>query len=523
MLLKPNKIRELPKAMKIHKNHITIILIVSSIVLLLTLQGLWLRNSYERAYYDLRGETTRLFRSAVYAVRDSAMFQNIESFPPDSMDRLQPTFIFTERVDSLSVSAAREAEQTKSQLQVYLSPKTNPDSAKVILQSLANQYRDGRLGGRSRFVIRMNRDSLNRDSINAQFSRNLETAGRLVPFKVKKSKILPSLTRNGRPQHGFDRMITSELNKSLDTIPVLGSKLQSEWVRVDPITHYSAVLTGVRGMLIKEITPQIFFSCVLTLLTLISFLFMWRSIRSQQRLMALKNDLISNITHELKTPIATVSVALEALKNFKGIDNPKLTGEYLDIAQSELARLTILTDKVLNTSLFDEKGVKVDLERIDLEKIIRDILNSMKLVFEKQKAAVAFEPGGSDFSMRASTVHITNVIYNLLDNALKYSPTNPAIRISLNDLGEKLSLTIADNGLGIPSEFHKKIFEKFFRMPTGDVHNIKGYGLGLSYVEGVVKAHHGAIEVVSEPGNGSSFTITLPNSYGESENPLCGG
>jgi signal transduction histidine kinase len=296
----------------------------------------------------------------------------------------------------------------------------------------------------------------------------------------------------------------------LDTIPVLGPKLQSEWVRVDPITHYSAVLNGVQGMLIKEITPQIFFSCVLTLLTLLSFLFMWRSIRSQQKLMALKNDFISNVTHELKTPIATVSVALEALKNFKGIDNPKLTGEYLDIAQNELARLTILTDKVLNTSLFDEKGVKVDLERIDLEKVIRDILSSMKLVFEKQKAAVDFEPGGSDFSLRASAVHITNVIYNLLDNALKYSPTNPAIRISLNDLGEKLSLTVTDNGLGIPSEFHKKIFEKFFRMPTGDVHNIKGYGLGLSYVEGVVKAHHGAIEVVSEPGNGSSFTITLP-------------
>jgi two-component system phosphate regulon sensor histidine kinase PhoR len=499
--------------MKINKNHITLILMISSIVLLFTLQVLWLRNSYERAFYDLRGKTTGLFRTAVYAVRDSTMFQNIESFPSDSMDRVQPSFIFTERVDSLSLGAAvKEAERSKlsSQIQVYLSPRTKPDSAKVILQNLATQYREGKLRGRSRFIIRVNRDSLNRDSINSYFKRNLATAGRLLPFEIKKSKFTAPFSWDGRPQHGFDRMVTSDLNKGLDTIPVMGRKLQTEWIRVDPVTHYSAVLDGVQGMLIKEIAPQIFFSCVLTLLTLLSFLFMWRSIRSQQRLMALKNDFISNVTHELKTPIATVSVALEALKNFKGIDNPRLTGEYLDIAQNELARLTMLTDKVLNTSLFDEKGVKVDLERIDLEKIIRDILNSMKLVFEKQKAAVAFEPGGSDFSLRASTVHITNVIYNLLDNALKYSPTNPAIRISLKDLGEKLSLTVSDNGLGIPSEFHKKIFEKFFRMPTGDVHNIKGYGLGLSYVEGVVKAHHGAIEVVSEPGNGSSFTITLP-------------
>src|SRR5436190_15358868 len=240
--------------MKIHKNRITLILMITSIALLLTLQVLWLRNSYERAYYDLRAETTGLFRSAVYAVRDSAMFQNIESVPPDSTDRLQTSFIFTERVDSISLSGAvKESERTKlsSQLQVYLSPRTKPDSAKVILQNLATQYREGKLRGKSRFIIRMNRDSLNRDSIQGYFGRSLASAGRSVPFEVKKSKFLPPFSWNDRPQHGFDRMITSELNKSLDSLPVLGRKLQSEWIRVDPVTHYSAVLDGVQGMLIK--------------------------------------------------------------------------------------------------------------------------------------------------------------------------------------------------------------------------------------------------------------------------------
>ena len=183
---------------------------------------------------------------------------------------------------------------------------------------------------------------------------------------------------------------------------------------------------------------------------------------------------------------------------------------HVHIAQHELGRLTLLTDKVLNTSLFDETGVIIDRESIDLEKIISDIMNSMKLVFEKQKAMVEFEKVGSNFSMKASAVHITNVIYNLLDNALKYSPSNPTILIKLSDLGEKISLTVSDHGLGIPKEFHKKIFEKFFRMPTGDVHNIKGYGLGLSYVEGVVKAHGGSIEVMSEVGKGSTFIIQFP-------------
>jgi two-component system, OmpR family, phosphate regulon sensor histidine kinase PhoR len=237
---------------------------------------------------------------------------------------------------------------------------------------------------------------------------------------------------------------------------------------------------------------------------------MYKSIRSQQRLMELKNDFISNITHELKTPLTTVGVALEALKNFKGLDNPTLTNEYLDIAQNELNRLTILTDKILKTSSFENSGVAYNAEPVELDKIIDQVLGSLKLVFERQQAKISFSKEGTDFKLLGSSVHLTSVVYNLLDNALKYRKEIPEIEIKLTATTDALTLIIKDHGIGISAEFKKKVFEKFFRVPTGDVHTIKGYGLGLSYVDSVVKSHKGSIHVDSVVGKGSEFIIRLP-------------
>ena len=147
---------------------------------------------------------------------------------------------------------------------------------------------------------------------------------------------------------------------------------------------------------------------------------------------------------------------------------------------------------------------------MDVNLLVSQVLNSMKLVFEKQKAIVSYSCKGNDFNLLGGAAHLTSVVYNLLDNALKYSPANPAITISLSENKEEIELRIKDNGIGIAPEYKKKVFEKFFRVPTGDVHNIKGYGLGLSYVDSVVKSHNGTITVESEPGKGSEFIIRLP-------------
>lgn len=262
--------------------------------------------------------------------------------------------------------------------------------------------------------------------------------------------------------------------------------------------------------LLRKIMWPIIFSIFMILLTGFSFVFLYRNLRNQQRLTELKNDFINNITHELKTPIATVSVAIEALKNFNAIHNPERTKEYLDISGLELKRLSILVDKVLKQSMFEKKDMELEKEPLDMKQLVEETLRSMQLQFDRVGTKVNFEFSGEKFSIMADRLHITSVVYNLLDNALKYSAENPAITVSLGDKGKNLTFSVADNGIGIPASYTNKVFDKFFRVPHGNVHNIKGYGLGLSYVAQVIKGHVGTIKVESTEGKGSTFTISLP-------------
>jgi two-component system phosphate regulon sensor histidine kinase PhoR len=488
------------------KNTLTLALIVSSIVLLLALQVFWLISSYEKAYFDLRRETNIVFRSTVMALRDSLFIKNFEKVPSDSSVRV---FNFIPKSDSgIHEKSTAHLQSSSSQIQIYISSDRKGDSVQTLLRPLSTRLREGQLNG-SNFILRIGVDSLSEDSIRNNYRLALQRSDVDVPFKIKHNSFRPTPTQVSKGNRELFRSPQEETEKEIRS-PILSDSMQTEWVRVDPVHRYASVLSNFRFLILKEITPQILFSFFLTSLTLLAFIVLYKSIRSQQRLMELKNDFISNITHELKTPMTTVGVALEALKSFKGLDNPALTEEYLEIAQNELNRLNILTDKILKTSSFENKGVEYNAEPVELDKLVEQVLGSMKLVFEKQHAKVSFAKEGTEFHLMGSPVHLTSVVYNLLDNALKYSREIPEIEVRLLATTHKLMLTLKDHGIGISPEHKKKVFEKFFRVPTGDVHNIKGYGLGLSYVESVVKSHKGTIEVVSEQGTGSSFVITLP-------------
>lgn len=231
--------------------------------------------------------------------------------------------------------------------------------------------------------------------------------------------------------------------------------------------------------------------------------------------MQIKNDFISNVSHELKTPVATVSVAIEALKSFQAINNPTKTAEYLDIAQNELRRLTLMTDKILKTAVFENQEILFQKEKVNLTAIIENVLTSLKLVIEKQGAAVNFNTDSEPLYVLGDPAHLTNMIYNLIDNALKYSPSESSVTISLTKKEDEIEFVVQDNGIGISSEHHKKIFERFFRVSSGDVHNTKGYGLGLSYVANVIEKHGGRIKLDSALNRGSQFFIYLPLTHGQ--------
>ncbi len=273
---------------------------------------------------------------------------------------------------------------------------------------------------------------------------------------------------------------------------------------------YSAVFSNVPVHLLQKMQPQIIGSALLLFIVLFAFIALYNNLVEQRKLAIIKNEFISNITHELKTPIATVTVAIEALQRFNAIDDPARTKEYLNISSAELQRLSLLVDKVLKLSMFENKAIELNKEWIDVEQLVKDVISSMKLLFEKQKAHIVLQTDGNSFIINADKLHITSVIYNLLDNALKYSTNNPEITVVIQHHKEYIDLIVSDKGIGISNAYKEKIFEKFFRVPTGDKHNIKGYGLGLSYVSHIAKTHHGLIEVETALGKGSTFTVKLP-------------
>lgn len=274
---------------------------------------------------------------------------------------------------------------------------------------------------------------------------------------------------------------------------------------------YKLHLKDGNTYILKRLALPLLVSFLLVGLTIFSFVLLLRNLIQQRKLTRIKNEFISNITHELKTPIATVSVAIEAMKNFNALQDPERTREYLDISANELQRLSLLVDKVLKLSMFEKQEVDIRPERFDLKILVEEVVHSMRLQLEKYGAAVQISSTG-DATIKADKLHITSVIFNLLDNALKYSKAHPSIHIHIENNENETILQVTDNGIGIPAEYKNKVFEKFFRVPMGDTHNVKGYGLGLSYVAHVIHQHQGSIQVESQPGIGTQFIIKIPRS-----------
>jgi two-component system, OmpR family, phosphate regulon sensor histidine kinase PhoR len=482
------------------KNATTIGLMLSSIALLLVLQAFWLKSAYRDASDDFRTQTNTLFRATVLAMHDSLIQRNLIPASNDTlMKQMKPRRLRFAEADAVfsglppqdSVINYVNITDRSARIEVIMSREPKSDSIQKILRPIISKLQSNKEP--RNFILKLGSDTLNVDSIQFFYAQALADANIRAKFRVIAIHDDPEM---------LGRKILVDKNSVV-----------SETVRLNPLSRYAVVFPDINALLLREITPQILFSVFLTLLTIGSFYVMFRNIRAQQKLMEIKNDFISNITHELKTPVATVSVALEALKNFKALNDPQKTAEYLDIAQSELNRLTLMTDKILKTAVFEDKGVELKVESFDLDSLTQQVLSSMKLVFEKRKTHVTYTKSGNDFTLEAGQTHITNVLYNLIDNALKYSAEEASIEISLHENESHLILSVKDNGIGIEPQFQKKIFEKFFRVPSGDVHNTKGYGLGLSYVASVVKIHGGDIVVESVVGQGSKFIISLPKRH----------
>lgn len=263
------------------------------------------------------------------------------------------------------------------------------------------------------------------------------------------------------------------------------------------------------NFLINKIWSSLGSSGFLVLVILFCFGYSIRTIVHQKKISEMKNDFINNMTHELKTPISTVSLAVEAL-NDKDIENSSLKTKYLRVISEENKRLGEQVEKVLQIAAIDRKDYNLKEEMLLMNEVVRDAAEHISVQIEQRGGRINLVENARIDQVKGDRTHLTNIVLNLLDNANKYSPDAPNITLRTESSDDSFSLTVHDKGIGMNREQQKQIFQKFYRVPTGDRHDVKGFGLGLAYVQNMVEAHGGKIDVDSELGKGSKFSITLP-------------
>ena len=251
---------------------------------------------------------------------------------------------------------------------------------------------------------------------------------------------------------------------------------------------------------------SIFMILLITLLFIISL----RTIYSQRKLDEMKTDFINNMTHEIKTPIATISLACEMLEDESVTSDSATRLNFINIISDENRRMRILIETLLQSAKMSRKNFSLNPKEIDLNSLVLSSIQNFKLTLQNRHGTIETHLGDINGTLFADDLHISNMLHNLIDNAIKYSDHEPHITITTRTEPGHAICEIADNGIGIAKEDQKHIFEKFYRVSTGDVHNVKGFGIGLNYVAQVVALHKGSISVSSEPGQGSTFTISLP-------------
>ena len=544
----------MPK-IKVSKLQIARLLMVAAIVLIAGFQVYWLHKLYAEEASGFKKTTDVVFRETMYKVqaqrlkRDSFFYKYIpeqNSFMGDvaelvnaKIPRLSISTSNSEQDNELTFSTNVDSSEEEINLQnenlddkpsaIEITNGTDSSHYKKVKSTNINitqLIQDGIKFGFNEAGKELRRTKIdfhvppdvehNRTRKPHPFSKDLAAKDVLIRSRVLNDTIsieqIDSVYKKALTLNGISAVFHIKKDSLFKPENFAGNDYATSKVPVGFLSKnaYQASFDAPTLFLLGNIMPQMGLSVLLVAFIAITFLFLYRNLLAQRRLALMKNDFISNITHELKTPIATVNVAIEALRNFDALSNPERTKEYLDISATELQRLSMLVDKVLKLSMFENKDIELQYEEIDLEKLVEDVIHSMRLQFEKQKATISFKTFGPDFMITADRMHITSVIYNLIDNALKYSQANPTIKIEMVSISNDLQLSVSDNGIGISADYTSKIFEKFFRVPSGNHHNIKGYGLGLSYVAEVVRKHNGTIDLETELGKGSRFIIKLP-------------
>jgi two-component system phosphate regulon sensor histidine kinase PhoR len=376
----------------------------------------------------------------------------------------------------------------------------------------------------------------------ANFKRSLDEAVGNVIVKLEKSGSMripenPLLIENRLTYNLIDSLLNDELNKrSLPSEFQFGVfsteraffvhiedgidqnelyenayafELFPDDMRIEP-DYLMLYFPHERRFLMGQMAGLLIISISLILVIIFSFTYTILTIYKQKRISEMKNDFINNMTHEFKTPISTISLACQALKDQDVTKTTEIYDAYIGVIGEENVRLGAMAEKILQSAVLEKRQIELKKEWFDLHEVILDVVSKIGIQVQIKDGSINTDLKAEPSEIYADKVHVTNVINNLLDNANKYTPHKPRIRISTMTVNTGVMISIEDNGIGISKKNQKKIFDKLYRVPMGNLHDFKGFGLGLSYVKVILEYHKGSVSLESELKKGTKFDVFLP-------------
>jgi len=410
-----------------------------------------------------------------------------------------------QRIELLSFS------NTQSQPLSSLLKKQSPSSIVARSKELADAYKRQYL---------YNSDLIREVIISMMNTSSLKPIEERIDFKQLNTYLKTEFVNNGLNLP----FIFSVINKDGNTV-YLSGEMEKQPIASDILTaalfpndppsrqNYLRVYFPTKQDYIYSEVTFIVPSVIFSLMLLVTFTFTLYIVFRQKKLSEMKNDFINNMTHELKTPVSTISLASQMLKDSDITKSPDVFKHISGVINDETKRLGFLVEKVLQMSLFERQKAALKQKEVDANDLIANIANTFVLKVEKYGGTLDIDLQAIDSTIYVDEMHITNVLFNLMDNAVKYRRQDVPLKLiakTWNDNG-KLLISIEDNGIGIKKEYHKKVFDRFFRVPTGNIHDVKGFGLGLAYVRKIIEDHNGSIRAENGAGNvGTKFIITLP-------------
>ncbi len=327
---------------------------------------------------------------------------------------------------------------------------------------------------------------------NLKFEFSITSNVSLLSFELRSRNFTPDTSKNLVLFYAFQQPSGSDLENLV------------------PEEVMTVVVPDIRRLVLKQMRWMIIGSVFFTLIIITAFYVTVYALLRQKKLSEIKNDFINNMTHEFKTPLATISLAVDALRNDKVVQDRQKMDYFSGIIKEENKRMNKHVETILQAAVMDRQEIQLNKQPLHVHSLIEDIVDNYALQLDEKNGGAELSLNASEDLVEGDPVHFRNLISNLIDNAVKYSKDNLLLKISTNSTGKNLTIRVEDNGIGMSKETVRRIFEKFYRAHTGNIHNVKGFGLGLSYVKTIVDAHQGRIKVESTLGKGSVFTLEIP-------------